>query len=102
MGPRDVDRDRRGRRAGPVRAPPSDRQAPERALMRISTVGSSRAMRAACAAALMCTIAGAAAAQNTKSQLGTVSQLVAGTKIDLTYRRPVARGRELFGSLVPW
>ncbi|HKS06689.1 MAG TPA: DUF2911 domain-containing protein [Gemmatimonadaceae bacterium] len=37
-----------------------------------------------------------------KSQLGTVSQNVANTRIDITYRRPVARGRELFGTLVPW
>jgi hypothetical protein len=39
---------------------------------------------------------------NTRSQLGTVSQTVAGTRIDLIYRRPVARGRDLFGALVPW
>jgi hypothetical protein len=41
-------------------------------------------------------------AQNTRSQLGTVSQSVASTKIDIVYRRPVARGRALFGALVPW
>src|SRR5215218_7692918 len=39
---------------------------------------------------------------NTKSQLGTVSQSVSGTRIDVTYRRPIARGRDLFGALVPW
>lgn len=39
---------------------------------------------------------------NTRSQLGTVSQTVSGTRIDVTYRRPVARGRQLFGALVPW
>jgi hypothetical protein len=44
----------------------------------------------------------AADAQNLRSQLGSVSQQVAGVKVDLTYRRPVARGRALFGSLVPW
>ena len=38
-------------------------------------------------------------AQNTKSQLGTVTQMVAGTKIDLTYRRPVARGRTTSGDI---
>lgn len=37
-----------------------------------------------------------------KSQLGSVSQLVAGTRIEVVYRRPVARGRELFGALVPF
>ena len=40
--------------------------------------------------------------QNTRSQLGTVSQSVASLKIDIVYRRPVARGRTLFGALVPW
>jgi hypothetical protein len=40
--------------------------------------------------------------QNTRSQLGTVSQSVASVKIDIVYRRPVARGRALFGALVPW
>jgi hypothetical protein len=44
----------------------------------------------------------AAYAQTPKSQLGEVSQSVAGTRIDITYRRPVARGRTLFGALVPW
>ena len=37
-----------------------------------------------------------------RSQLGTVSQVVAGTQIEIVYRRPVARGRALFGALVPW
>ncbi len=35
-----------------------------------------------------------------KSQKGTISQLVAQTEITITYFRPVARGRELFGDLV--
>ena len=39
---------------------------------------------------------------NKKSQLATVSQVVSNAKIDIVYRRPVARGRELFGALVPW
>ena len=47
--------------------------------------------------------AGTACAQtNTKSQLGVVSQSVLGAHITITYRRPVARGRDLFGALVPW
>ena len=37
-----------------------------------------------------------------KSQLGTVSQMIAGTRVEVVYRRPVARGRALFGALVPW
>ena len=36
------------------------------------------------------------------SQRGTVSQMVAFTEISVSYGRPVARGRELFGALVPW
>jgi hypothetical protein len=36
------------------------------------------------------------------SQRGSVVQRVAETTITLDYSRPVARGRELFGSLVPW
>ena len=36
------------------------------------------------------------------SQHGTVTQKVAGTLITVVYNRPVARGRELFGALVPY
>jgi hypothetical protein len=36
------------------------------------------------------------------SQHGTVSQRIASTTITLSYNRPVARGRELFGHLVPY
>ena len=36
------------------------------------------------------------------SQHGEVSQRIAATTITLVYNRPVARGRELFGSLVPY
>ena len=36
------------------------------------------------------------------SQRGSVSQNVAYTTISIAYGRPVARGRALFGSLVPW
>ena len=36
------------------------------------------------------------------SQRGSVSQTVAFTTISVTYGRPVARGRALFGQLVPW
>jgi hypothetical protein len=36
------------------------------------------------------------------SQAGAVMQWVGAAKIDITYHRPVARGRELFGKLVPF
>jgi hypothetical protein len=36
------------------------------------------------------------------SQRGTVTQMVAYTEISVSYGRPVARGRVLFGALVPW
>src|SRR6267154_2515582 len=36
------------------------------------------------------------------SQRGSVTQMVAFTEISVVYGRPVARGRALFGSLVPW
>jgi len=36
------------------------------------------------------------------SQTGAVSQEVFRTTISMQYDRPIARGRELFGALVPW
>jgi len=36
------------------------------------------------------------------SQLGSVTQQVNETRITVEYSRPVARGRALFGALVPW
>ena len=36
------------------------------------------------------------------SQRGSVSQTIAFTTVSVTYGRPVARGRALFGALVPW
>ena len=36
------------------------------------------------------------------SQHGSVTQQIADTKITIEYNRPVARGRELFGKLVPY
>ena len=63
----------------------------------------SRAVTYTAAALTIAVGASAACAQsNLKSQLGTVSQQVVETNIDIRYRRPVARGRELFGALVPW
>ena len=37
-----------------------------------------------------------------KSQRGTVTQKIANTDISIDYGRPVARGREIYGSLVPY
>ena len=37
-----------------------------------------------------------------KSQHGTLTQTVANTEISIVYNRPVARGRELFGALLPY
>jgi hypothetical protein len=37
-----------------------------------------------------------------RSQHGSVTQRVSTTDITISYNRPVARGRELFGSLVRW
>ena len=54
------------------------------------------------APALACAQRPEGAQGNTRSQLGTVTQLVAGTRVEIVYRRPVARGRALFGALVPW
>ena len=43
-----------------------------------------------------------AAAQFPASQRATLTQNVAVTKIEVSYGRPVARGRTLFGQLVRW
>jgi Protein of unknown function (DUF2911) len=45
---------------------------------------------------------GAPAQAPKPSQHGSVSQQIANTTITVEYNRPVARGRELFGKLVPW
>src|SRR5690606_12720088 len=45
---------------------------------------------------LVVAVSTACAQTNYKSQLGTVSQQVTDTHIDIRYRRPVARGRDLF------
>lgn len=36
------------------------------------------------------------------SQHGSVSQRIGGALVTIEYNRPVARGRKLFGALVPW
>jgi hypothetical protein len=61
-------------------------------------------MKLLVSALALTTLASAACAQEAtrRSQLGIATQWVAGTKIEVTYRRPVARGRTLFGALVPY
>ena len=56
-----------------------------------------------CASLLFCIAPERARSQGYPfSERGSVSQMVAFTNISVTYGRPVARGRALFGSLVPW
>lgn len=55
--------------------------------------------------AVVGTLAGGAAAEAQGypfSQRGSVTQSVAHTTIAVEYGRPVARGRALYGTLVPW
>jgi hypothetical protein len=54
------------------------------------------------AVALVSLLSSSAGAQRRASEHATVSQKVDGTTITMEYDRPVARGRELFGSLVRW
>jgi len=57
------------------------------------------------AAACLTTLAASSTAQSQGypfSQRGSVTQMVAYTEISIWYGRPVARGRALFGALVPW
>lgn len=60
-------------------------------------------MRSAIAASLLSMIAaGGVAAQIRGSEHAVVAQTVDGTEITIEYSRPVARGRALFGELVPY
>jgi len=61
-------------------------------------------LRVATCAATLLTLAHTAdaSAQIRGSEAGTVSQTLDGTTITMAYSRPSARGRELFGALVPW
>lgn len=43
-----------------------------------------------------------AAQEIRKSQHGSVTQRVATTEIAISYNRPVARGRDIFGGIIPW
>src|ERR1700753_146178 len=102
MGKSDLNRDRRWERTSFVRTAPPRRDS-----------HSSKpvvAMNASLSRALFTFVVGVLLARNTvraqapipKSQLAVVTQYVAGTKIEITYRRPVARGRAIFGALVPY
>jgi hypothetical protein len=53
-------------------------------------------------AALILLAVPAAAQSIPLSQHATISQRVGNTAITIDYNRPVARGRKLFGDLVPW
>jgi hypothetical protein len=59
-------------------------------------------LRALVGAALLVLPHAASAQGYPFSQRGSVTQTVAFTTISVTYGRPVARGRALFGQLVPW
>jgi hypothetical protein len=53
-------------------------------------------------AAILAPIAGVLAQGYPFSQRGAIEQDIAFTTVKITYGRPVARGRALFGQLVPW
>jgi len=42
------------------------------------------------------------AQETRRSQHGSVTQRVATTEIAISYNRPVARGRDIFGGIIPW
>jgi hypothetical protein len=48
------------------------------------------------------TIADPASAQIQASERATVGQTIDGTTLTLNYSRPLVRGRDLFGGIVPW
>lgn len=62
----------------------------------------SKRYSAVLATLLLASTSACAQGTNRRSQLGVVTQWIAGTKVEITYRRPVARGRALFGALVPY
>lgn len=66
---------------------------------RSSDAGSTAAERPAQSADIL---AAAGLAVVKASQAGSVAQTIADAEIRIVYNRPVARGRELFGSLVKW
>jgi hypothetical protein len=62
-----------------------------------------RALEAAAVAAMVLAAAQTAHAQTPRrSQRAAVMQMIGTTRVEIRYTRPVARGRALFGALVPW
>ena len=61
-----------------------------------------RARSALLALALLAAAPSVAAPQIRGSEWASVSQTLDGTTLTVEYHRPAARGRPLFGSLVPW
>ncbi|NIP81172.1 MAG: DUF2911 domain-containing protein [Gemmatimonadetes bacterium] len=59
-------------------------------------------LAAAVAATTLATVPVPATAQIRASESGRVAQTVDGTTLEIAYSRPSARGRALFGELVPW
>lgn len=60
------------------------------------------ATRAAALVLLLGAASGLHAQEIRKSQHGVVQQQIAGTTVTVSYNRPVARGRTLYGGIVPW
>jgi Protein of unknown function (DUF2911) len=73
-----------------------------RTIMHIETSTYHRGFALVGAAAALVLPASSLAQGYPSSQRGSVTQSVAFTDIAVTYGRPVARGRALFGQLVPW
>lgn len=62
-----------------------------------------RTLTAACAVTVLAlTAPSGTGAQIRASEAAVVSQTIDGTVLTLEYSRPSARGRDLFGALVPW
>jgi hypothetical protein len=61
-----------------------------------------RTLYALCLTVALLTHTMPATAQIRASERGSVTQTIDGTTITLDYARPSARGRELFGEVVPW
>jgi hypothetical protein len=72
--------------------------------LHVMTLPPASSSRYALAIALLAALAPGANGQAKipPSQLATVSQMIGRTHVAITYRRPVARGRALFGALVPY
>jgi hypothetical protein len=88
-------------------APPSDRFGPWNRFLLLNDFGHKEvAVKriSRLALLLVCWAASSAPGQQRipPSQLGTVTQRVGYTDIAIVYRRPVARGRDLFGGVVRW